>query len=219
MRRSDWRTSNRADLTTAAFVKSVAPLPKELSGWTLTADSDDCFRGQSGQRPSPAQHGPSGLGAVAGQRQRPRQRRMAHRGSERRVDVEVVLRKDAECRQSARSPRGPSATKAIAIALADYWAERRRKAPLLPIGNDTLRLYQAQRSRCPLCHEALLPDEDLPQARASGNTGRPPPARRRHVRAAKGRRVGSDQTPSRTPPLPAAAQRCQRHPPGTSVRP
>jgi RNA-directed DNA polymerase len=49
-------------------------------------------------------------------------------------------------------------------ALAEYWAERRRKAPLLPIGNDTLRLYQTQRGRCPLCHSALLPDEDLPQS-------------------------------------------------------
>jgi RNA-directed DNA polymerase len=48
-------------------------------------------------------------------------------------------------------------------ALAEYWAERRRKAPLLPIGNDSLRLYQAQHGRCPLCHGPLLPDENLPQ--------------------------------------------------------
>jgi RNA-directed DNA polymerase len=49
-------------------------------------------------------------------------------------------------------------------ALAEYWAERRRKAPLLPIGNDSLRLYQAQHGRCPLCGSALLPDENLPQS-------------------------------------------------------
>jgi transposase len=49
-------------------------------------------------------------------------------------------------------------------ALADYWAERRRKAPLLPIGNAGLRLYEAQHGRCPLCRGPLLPDEDLPQS-------------------------------------------------------
>jgi RNA-directed DNA polymerase len=49
-------------------------------------------------------------------------------------------------------------------ALADYWAERRRKAPLLPIGNTGLRLYEAQHGRCPLCRGPLLPDEDLPQS-------------------------------------------------------
>ena len=48
-------------------------------------------------------------------------------------------------------------------ALADYWAERRRKAPLAPIGNDSLRLYETQHARCPLCHGPLLPDENLPQ--------------------------------------------------------
>ena len=49
-------------------------------------------------------------------------------------------------------------------ALTDYWAERRRKAPLLPIGNASLRLYEAQHGRCPLCRGPLLPDEDLPQS-------------------------------------------------------
>src|SRR5262249_52802103 len=48
-------------------------------------------------------------------------------------------------------------------ALADYWAERRRKAPLLPIGNDSLRLYETQQGRCPLAHGPPLPDENLPQ--------------------------------------------------------
>jgi len=49
-------------------------------------------------------------------------------------------------------------------ALAEYWAQRRRKAPLLPIGNDSLRLYEAQHGRCPLCRGVLLTDEDLPQS-------------------------------------------------------
>jgi RNA-directed DNA polymerase len=49
-------------------------------------------------------------------------------------------------------------------ALTEYWAERRRKAPLLPIGNASLRLYEAQHGRCPLCKAPLLPDEDLPQS-------------------------------------------------------
>jgi RNA-directed DNA polymerase len=48
--------------------------------------------------------------------------------------------------------------------LAEYWAERRRKTPLLPIGNTSLRLYEAQHGRCPLCKGPLLPDEDLPQS-------------------------------------------------------
>ena len=43
--------------------------------------------------------------------------------------------------------------------LTDYWAERRRKAPLLPIGNASLRLYEAQHGHCPLCRGPLLPDE------------------------------------------------------------
>jgi RNA-directed DNA polymerase len=49
-------------------------------------------------------------------------------------------------------------------ALTEYWAERRRKAPLLPIGNDSLRLYETQRGHCPLCRSPLLPGEDLPQS-------------------------------------------------------
>jgi RNA-directed DNA polymerase len=49
-------------------------------------------------------------------------------------------------------------------ALTEYWAERRRKAPLLPIGNTSLGLPEAQDGRCPLCKSPLLPDEDLPQS-------------------------------------------------------
>ena len=54
--------------------------------------------GQSGQRRSLAQHGPSGLRAVAGAASATWQRRAAQRGSERRVDVKVVLGQGAKCR-------------------------------------------------------------------------------------------------------------------------
>jgi RNA-directed DNA polymerase len=38
--------------------------------------------------------------------------------------------------------------------LTEYWAWRRRKAPL-PINNTSQRLYQAQDGRCPICKTAL----------------------------------------------------------------
>ena len=69
--------------------------------------------GQSGQRRTFAQHGCSGLGAVAGARQRPR-RRPAHRGSVRRVDVGVALGQDAECRLfGSQAPRCPMEQKRL----------------------------------------------------------------------------------------------------------
>ena len=40
-------------------------------------------------------------------------------------------------------------------ALTDYWTKRRRTAPL-PISSTSLRLYQAQNGRCPICKTALL---------------------------------------------------------------
>jgi RNA-directed DNA polymerase len=48
-------------------------------------------------------------------------------------------------------------------ALADYWAARRRKAPPLPFGKTSLRLYETQEGRCPICRGWLLPGEDPPQ--------------------------------------------------------
>jgi RNA-directed DNA polymerase len=47
-------------------------------------------------------------------------------------------------------------------ALGDYWAWRRRKAPL-PIDSTSQRLYRAQDGRCPICQATLLPVEDQPQ--------------------------------------------------------
>ena len=47
-------------------------------------------------------------------------------------------------------------------ALAEYWAERRRKAPL-PIDKTSRWLLKAQDSQCPICQDALLPDDHRPQ--------------------------------------------------------
>jgi RNA-directed DNA polymerase len=48
--------------------------------------------------------------------------------------------------------------------LADYWAERRRKAPPLPIDTTSLRLFEAQHGRCSLCGSMLLHADDPPQS-------------------------------------------------------
>jgi RNA-directed DNA polymerase len=47
-------------------------------------------------------------------------------------------------------------------ALAEYWARRRRKAPL-PINNTSLRLHKAQDGRCAVCRGTLFAVEDRPQ--------------------------------------------------------
>jgi RNA-directed DNA polymerase len=49
-------------------------------------------------------------------------------------------------------------------ALAEYWAERRRKAPPLPIDTTSLRLFETQHGRCSLCGSMLLPADDPPQS-------------------------------------------------------
>jgi RNA-directed DNA polymerase len=46
--------------------------------------------------------------------------------------------------------------------LADYWAWRRRKAPL-PINLTALRLHRAQDGRCAICKSNLVAVEDQPQ--------------------------------------------------------
>ena len=47
-------------------------------------------------------------------------------------------------------------------ALAEYWAERRRRRKP-PLDNARLRLIQAQRGRCPLCRGLLLHADHEPQ--------------------------------------------------------
>ncbi len=49
-------------------------------------------------------------------------------------------------------------------ALADYWAERRRKTTPLPTGKTSLELLEAQHGRCPLCGGSLLLTDDPPQS-------------------------------------------------------
>jgi RNA-directed DNA polymerase len=46
--------------------------------------------------------------------------------------------------------------------LAEYWAWRRRKAPL-PINPRAFRLHQEQDGRCEICRATLVPVEDRPQ--------------------------------------------------------
>ncbi len=53
--------------------------------------------------------------------------------------------------------------------LTDYWAWRRRKAPL-PINHTALRLYRVQDGRCAICNSALLADEDRPQTPSQWET-------------------------------------------------
>jgi RNA-directed DNA polymerase len=47
-------------------------------------------------------------------------------------------------------------------ALGEYWARRRRKAPL-PINNTSLRLHKSQDGCCAICRGALFAVEDRPQ--------------------------------------------------------
>ena len=47
-------------------------------------------------------------------------------------------------------------------ALTEYWAERRRKTPL-PIDKTSRWLLKAQDGQCPICRNALLPDDHRPQ--------------------------------------------------------
>jgi len=49
-------------------------------------------------------------------------------------------------------------------ALAEYRAERRRKAPPLPIDTTSLRLFETQNGRCSLCGSMLLHPDDPPQS-------------------------------------------------------
>ena len=56
--------------------------------------------------------------------------------------------------QSGASPDDP--------ALGDYWARRRRKAPL-PINNTNQRLLGTQDGRCPICKATLIAVDHRPQ--------------------------------------------------------
>jgi RNA-directed DNA polymerase len=49
-------------------------------------------------------------------------------------------------------------------ALAEYWAVRRRRAPLPPIDRTSLRLLKQQDGRCALCGTWLLSSDDRPES-------------------------------------------------------
>jgi RNA-directed DNA polymerase len=98
-------------------------------------------------------------------------------------------------------------------ALAEYWANRRRRAPSPPIDNLSLRLLQAQRGLCPLCGEFLLAAEHLPQSpqeweqrvRATGKALTKRPVARQE----RGSPDGHTQSPPDSCPLPQAASHRQ----------
>ena len=49
-------------------------------------------------------------------------------------------------------------------ALVQYWADRRRKGPPLPMGRASLHLLFVQRWRCPICRGLLLHADRPPQS-------------------------------------------------------
>ncbi|GAA3794208.1 group II intron reverse transcriptase/maturase [Streptomyces chiangmaiensis] len=49
-------------------------------------------------------------------------------------------------------------------ALADYWADRRRRSAPLPLDRATMRLLQTQKGRCQLCGQLLLHADRAPQS-------------------------------------------------------
>ena len=55
-------------------------------------------------------------------------------------------------------------------ALAEYWAQRRRKAKP-PLDNYTLRLLARQDARCPLCGTTCSPPISRRSPRTTGNDG------------------------------------------------
>ena len=57
--------------------------------------------------------------------------------------------------KGAASPDDPT--------LGEYWAQRRRTAPPLPVSATSLRLLKEQAGRCTVCGSALLPVDDQPQ--------------------------------------------------------
>ena len=62
-------------------------------------------------------------------------------------------------------------------ALTDYWASRRRKAPL-PVSRTNRWLLAAQDGRCHACNGTLHAATDRPQTQKTGNDGWSPTASR-----------------------------------------
>ena len=83
-------------------------------------------------------------------------------------------------------------------ALADYWAERRRKAPL-PIDKTSRWLLKAQDGRCPICR-ARAPARRRPATNPTrvGDMAGDHPQDDHQGRHPGGRHAGRARTPSRT---------------------
>ena len=84
-------------------------------------------------------------------------------------------------------------------ALADYWAERRRRSSP-PLDRPALRLLQAQHGRCPLCGDCCCTPTTNHKAPTNGNSGSRSPARRSRKHA-----ITADAEPATPdePPLPS----------------
>jgi len=91
----------------------------------------------------PVQQGPAGPVGV----RRPQQRAYLHKFSWTSIVRHQIV-------DGTASPDDP--------ALVDYWTKRRRKTPL-PIDKTSRWLLKAQDGRCPICQDALVPDDDRPQ--------------------------------------------------------
>ena len=79
------------------------------------------------------------------------------RPQQRRLPAQVRLdqhRPTPDRRQARRHPTTPPSP--------TTGPRRRRKAPL-PIDKTSRRLIKAQDGRCPICQDALVPDDDRPQ--------------------------------------------------------
>ena len=100
--------------------RATMPMPSLLLSATAV--------GQSRQRRTLAQHGRSGLRAVAGAASAASAAAGSLPRSERRVGVEVALREDAECRQSSGRARTGQNTKTVARSIVQLCAPSRAGA-------------------------------------------------------------------------------------------
>ena len=78
-------------------------------------------------------------------------------------------------------------------ALAEYWAERRRRRKP-PLDNARLRLIQAQRGRCPLCRGCCCTPTTNHKPPPNGNSGSRSPVPRSAARRSPSMRVSARQT-------------------------
>ena len=136
------------------------------------------------------------------------------RPPKRRLHAEVRLDRIVRHRmvKGTASPDDP--------ALADYWAERRRKTTPLPTGKTSLRLLEAQQRPLPALR-GLAPARRRPAPkppRMGAMAGNRPHSDHQD-RPAGGRHVGRNRTPSHPHPLPPTTHRRTWQRPAASARP